>query len=214
MADTLNHRIRKVNTAGAISTVAGTGEPGYSGDEGAALKARLHAPQGVAVDDGGNVYFSDTGNHRIRLVTPDGTIYTIAGQNDCGFQGDTGPAAAALLSSPMGLFLDGSGQVYFADSGNDRVRRLIPGSAAVSDPVVQPPGLSAANAASMKSGPAAPGEILAIKGPGLGPRSRRLRHFDPASYRRNWAAAWFASTEFPHRCFMRSPVRSMHTSAL
>jgi uncharacterized protein (TIGR03437 family) len=182
IADTLNHRIRKVTPAGAISTVAGTGDAGFSGDEGPAVNARIQAPRGVAVDDSGNVYLSDTGNHRIRQVTPDGAIHTIAGQGTGGFLGDGGPAALALLNSPGGLFLDGSGALYFADTGNDRVRRLAPGSAAVAVPVSTPgtipPALSAKNAASLLPGPVAPGEIVVLSGTGLGPDSGVPATFD------------------------------------
>jgi len=182
LADTLNHRIRKVTPAGAISTVAGTGDAGFSGDEGPAVNARIQAPRGVAVDDSGNVYLADTGNHRIRQVTPDGAIHTIAGQGTAGFLGDGGPAAAALLNSPGGLFLDGSGALYFADTGNDRVRRLVPGSTAISSPVsapvLNPLALSAANAASLLPGPIAPGEIVVVSGTGLGPDSGVPATFD------------------------------------
>ena len=182
LADTLNHRIRKVTPAGVISTVAGTGDAGFSGDEGPAANARIQAPRGVAVDDSGDIYVADTGNHRIRQVTPDGVIHTIAGQGTPGFLGDGGPAAAALLNSPGGLFLDGSGALYFADTGNDRVRRLTPGAASTSVPVAAPStsplAFSAANAASLLPGPVAPGEIVVLSGTGLGPDTGASATFD------------------------------------
>lgn len=178
LADTLNHRIRKVTPAGVIATVAGTGDAGFSGDEGPAAEARIRTPRGIVVDDSGDIYLADTGNHRIRQVTPDGVIHTIAGQGAAGFLGDGGPAAAALLDSPGGLFLDGSGALYFADTGNDRVRRLEPGSAAMSGPVTNPLALSAANAASLRPGPVAPGEIVVLSGTGLGPDSGVAGTFD------------------------------------
>jgi sugar lactone lactonase YvrE len=126
IADTANHAIRKVNPAGVISTVAGVGAPGTSGDEGAATDARLDSPRGVVVDDMGDIFIADTGNHRIRQVTPDGVIHSIAGTGASGFAGDGGPAAGAPLNGPQGLFLDGAGDLYFADTGNNRIRRLVP----------------------------------------------------------------------------------------
>ncbi len=180
LADSLNHRIRKITPAGVITTAAGTGSSGFSGDEGPAASAQLAAPRGVAVDDSGNLYVGDTGNHRIRQVTPDGVIHTIAGQGTAGFAGDGGPGAAALLASPGGLFLDGAQALYIADTGNDRVRRLVPGSTTLSAPVTttNPAGISAANAASLLPGPVAPGEIIALTGTGLGPANGVAATFD------------------------------------
>ncbi|PWU06152.1 MAG: hypothetical protein C5B51_12970 [Terriglobia bacterium] len=161
VADTFNHRIRKVTAAGIISTVAGAGNEGYTGDGGAATEALLRAPRGVAVDDDGNIYISDTGNNRIRQVTRDGLIRTIAG----------GEGASVPLSAPGGLARDGSGTLYVADTGNNVVRRLIPEQ--VQDPpaVTLLPELSAVNSASVLPGPVAPGEALTIFGSGLGPES-------------------------------------------
>ena len=170
IADTLNHRIRKVAPSGTVSTVAGTGAAGFTGDEGPAIAASISAPRGVAVDDNGDIFIADTGNHRIRQVTPDGVIHTIAGQGPAGFSGDGGPAASARMNAPGGLLLDGAGDLYFADTGNNRVRRLVPGAAPPSALVVLPP-LSAVGAASLSQGPVAPGEIIVIFGAGLGPES-------------------------------------------
>ena len=180
IADTLNHRIRKVLPGGVIVTVAGTGEPGDSGDTGPATAARLQQPAGIAVDDSGDILIADTGNHRIRQVTPEGTIQTIAGQGAAGYSGDGGPAGGALLHSPGGMVFDGAGDLYFADAGNQRVRRLVPHTPPppVVDPVVVPPALSAVNAASQQSGPVAPGEIVTIYGTGLGPASGVPGSFD------------------------------------
>src|SRR4029450_1173468 len=86
--DPANHAIRKVNASGTISTVAGMGVAGASGDEGAANAARLDSPRGIVVDDGGDIFIADTGNHRIRQVTPDGVIHSIAGSGAAGFAGD------------------------------------------------------------------------------------------------------------------------------
>jgi len=170
IADTLNHSIRKVDPSGTISTVAGTGAAGFSGDEGPATAASISAPLGVVVDDNGNIFIADTGNNRIRQVTPDGLIHTIAGQDGAGFSGDGGPAASAQIDAPGGVFLDGAGDLYFADSGNNRVRCLVAQAAPPPAPVVVPP-LSAVNAASLLPGPVAPGEIIVIFGAGLGPES-------------------------------------------
>jgi uncharacterized protein (TIGR03437 family) len=168
IADTLNHRIRKVTPDGAISTVAGTGTAGFSGDGGPAPAALLSGPAGIAVDDGGDIYIADTGNNRIRQVTPDGQIQTIAGGNSA----SAGADPAATLSAPSGLVLDGSGNLYFADTNHNLIRKLIPSAAGpvTSVPVTAPP-LSVANAASLLPGPVAPGETLTITGLGLGPEA-------------------------------------------
>ena len=168
IADTANHAIRKVSLSGAISTVAGSGAAGASGDEAAATAARLDSPRGVVVDDAGDIFIGDTGNHRIRLVTPDGVIHSIAGTGGAGFAGDGGPATAALLNAPQGLFLDGAGDLYFADTGNNRIRRLVPDAAAPA-PVIQSTAITVVNAISLLEGAVAPGEIAAIFGAGLGP---------------------------------------------
>ena len=178
IADTYNHRIRKVDNTGIISTVAGNGVAGDSGDEGPATSANLHAPGGVTVDDNGNIYISDTGNHSIRQVTRDGAMHTIAGLAVAGFAGDGGPALSASLNSPGGILLDGSGDLYFADTGNNRVRQLIP--VLVTPPAVAPPTpLSVMNAASLIAGPVAPGEVVIVFGSGMGPDSGVSALIDP-----------------------------------
>ena len=178
IADTLNHSIRKVDPSGAISTVAGTGVAGFGGDEGPATAGSISAPLGVAVDDNGDIFIADTGNNRIRQVTPDGVIHTIAGQDGAGFSGDGGPAAAARINAPGGLLLDGAGDLYFADTGNNRVRRLVPEAATPPAPVVLPP-LVAVSAASLVAGPVAPGELIVLFGAGLGPESGAAGVLDP-----------------------------------
>ncbi|GHB80624.1 hypothetical protein GCM10010347_59060 [Streptomyces cirratus] len=124
IADSENHRIRKVTADGQIGTVAGTGTAGFSGDGGLAVAAELNCPYGVAVDGTGNLYITDTDNHRVRQVTPDGQIRTVAGTGTPGFSGDGGPAAAAQLNSPYGVAVDGAGDLYITDAENHRVRRV------------------------------------------------------------------------------------------
>jgi hypothetical protein len=109
VADANNHRIRKVAPSGTITTFAGTGTDGFSGDGGPATAANLSYPYGVAVDDAGNVYIADTGNLRVRKVTGSGVISTIAGVGSFGFSGDGGPATAAQLTSPYAVAVDDTG---------------------------------------------------------------------------------------------------------
>jgi uncharacterized protein (TIGR03437 family) len=180
IADTLNHRIRKVTPAGVISTLAGTGVESFAGDEAAATLATLDTPRGIAVDDNGDVYIADTGNNRIRLVSPDGVIHTIAGNGLAGFSGDGDAALQAQLNAPAGLFLDGAGDLYLADTNNNRVRRLIPDAVIPPPPVKLPPVVSAVNAASLQPGAVAPGEIVTLYGTGIGPQAGVAGTFDSA----------------------------------
>jgi PIN domain nuclease of toxin-antitoxin system len=124
IADAGNHRVRKVSRSGVISTVAGTGTRGFSGDGGPAVDARLFLPFGLAVDGSGNLFIADRGNERVRKVSPSGVISTVAGTDARGFSGDGGPAVQAALSNPFGLAVDGSGNPFIAESGNDRVRKV------------------------------------------------------------------------------------------
>ncbi len=121
-ADDLNHVIRKIS-AGIISTVAGNGSIGYTGDGGPALSAAFSGVRGLAVDGSGNLYIADSGNNAIRLITAaTGTITTLAGTGVAGYDGDGGPATAAKLSSPLGIAVDSNGNVYVADSQNSAIR--------------------------------------------------------------------------------------------
>ncbi|MER7842537.1 RICIN domain-containing protein [Kitasatospora sp. NPDC096077] len=124
VSDYNNNRIRKIAADGRISTVAGTGAVGSGGDGGPADKAQLNYPRGLAVDATGTLYFADGGNHRIRKVTADGRISTVAGTGVAGFSGDGGPADKAQLNLPMGMAVDSTGAVYVADYNNHRVRRI------------------------------------------------------------------------------------------
>ncbi|OFV96445.1 MAG: hypothetical protein A3H28_01925 [Acidobacteria bacterium RIFCSPLOWO2_02_FULL_61_28] len=126
IADNSNQRIRKVSPDGVISTVAGNGRGGFSGDGGPATSASLSNPTGVALDNAGNLYVADVGNHRIRKVAPDGIISTVAGNGTLGFSGDGGPATNASLANPTSVALDASGNLYIADRNNQLVRKVSP----------------------------------------------------------------------------------------
>ena len=125
-ADYYNQRVRKVTVAtGIISTVAGSGTAGSLGDGGAATAAQLNHPTDVAVDGAGNLYIADASNHRIRKVTvATSIITTIAGTGAAGVGGDGGPSASAQLSGPQGVGVDAAGNVYIADTNNDRIRKI------------------------------------------------------------------------------------------
>ena len=124
VADRNNHRIRKIDSNGFISTVAGTGMPECCNDHGLAVEAHLHFPSDIDVDTEGNLYISDRSNNRIRKVNSDGIITTIAGLGKPGYGGDFGPADKALLKYPFGISLDNKGNFYIADRGNNRVRKI------------------------------------------------------------------------------------------
>ncbi|HKE46612.1 MAG TPA: NHL repeat-containing protein [Rhodanobacteraceae bacterium] len=126
IADTLNAAIRKVSTGGIITTFAGTGLGGFSGDGGPATSAQLFQPVGVAFDAAGDLYIGDGGNQRIRKVATDGTITTVAGNGTFGFAGDGGPATEAELRNPAGVAVDGAGNLFIADTQNERIRRVAP----------------------------------------------------------------------------------------
>ncbi len=126
IADRENHRVRKVDTSGNISTFAGIGEAGFSGDDAPAVKARLNLPSGVVADQKGNLFISDRSNDRIRVVDKKGVIRTYAGTGVAGFQGDAGPALKAQLDKPFGIALDEAENLYIADRNNNRVRKVSP----------------------------------------------------------------------------------------
>jgi len=126
IADQGNQRIRQVTPSGTISTVAGNGTAGYSGDNVPATGSELNNPQGVVVDPSGNVYIADTGNYRIRLVTPGGTITTFAGTGASGSSGDGAAATAATFTSPTSLTLDSKGDLYITDTLASVVRMVNP----------------------------------------------------------------------------------------
>jgi len=126
LADTDNHRIRKVDTEGIITTIAGTGKDDYSGDGGPAADAELKKPRGLYVDTSGNIYIADTDNHCIRKIDV-GTeiITTIAGTGGAGgYSGDDGPATDAKLNKPHSVYMDASGNIYITDTDNHRIRKV------------------------------------------------------------------------------------------
>jgi sugar lactone lactonase YvrE len=123
IADSDNNRVRKVS-GGVIATVAGGGN--LLGDSGQATKAQLHSPTGVAVDAAGNLYIADSGDNRIRKVSPKGIITTVAGTGSPTptFGGDNGPATSAQLNNPYGVAVDAAGSLYIAELGDDRIRKI------------------------------------------------------------------------------------------
>lgn len=129
IVDTGNSVIRKVDSAGNITTVAGTGTMGFSGDGGPAVSAQLNLPRGVVVDCTGQFYVSEPLNSRIRRVDTSGIITTVAGTGTQGYSGDGGPASLAQINAPQNLILDFFGDLYFTDNGNHVVRKISnPGS--------------------------------------------------------------------------------------
>ena len=125
IADTGNRRIAKYAN-GALTNIAGNGNAGFSGDGGAAVNAQLNNPIGVAVDTAGNIYIADANNSRIRKVTPDGNIFTIAGKGGGSYSGDGGSATSAGLNFPRGVTVGPDGKIYIADTANSVIRLLTP----------------------------------------------------------------------------------------
>ena len=119
-----SHRVGRVNADGRLATVAGTGAPGFRGDNVPAATSRLSTPAGIAFDAAGNLYIADRSNHRIRKVAPSGIISTVAGTGQAGFSGDGGPADRAQLNAPTDVEVDRDGNVFIADMLNHRVRRV------------------------------------------------------------------------------------------
>ena len=124
LSDQGNNRIRVIDTTGVINTIAGDGTPGNSGDGGPAIAAQLWIPQGIKIDNAGNIFIADNGNNTIRMVSAAGIITTLAGSGSRGFSGDGGPAISATLNNPSGVAVDLMGNVYIADGGNNRVRKV------------------------------------------------------------------------------------------
>jgi uncharacterized protein (TIGR03437 family) len=160
------YSVRKVS-GGVITTVAGNGTLGFSGDNGPALSAELNGPTGVAVDSAGNLYIADTLNNRIRKVS-NGVITTVAGIGTNGFSGDNGPATSAQLNLPWGVAVGSAGNVYIADAGNNRIRILTPtGSScaySVSPASLQAPASGGTLAVSIQTAASCPWAISGLPG--------------------------------------------------
>jgi uncharacterized protein (TIGR03437 family) len=125
IADRHNNRVRIVTPDGNIGAYAGSGRSGFSGDAGPAVSASLAAPYGIFLDAAGNLYIADEGNQRVRVVSPAGIINTIAGSGQPGFSGDGGPAVSATMQFPKQAVADARGNVYIADFGNNRIRKIL-----------------------------------------------------------------------------------------
>jgi sugar lactone lactonase YvrE len=124
-AETGNHAVREFSAAGVLSTIAGSGVQGFSGDNGPAVAAELDSPCGLAIDAAGNLYVADTHNQRVReIAAATGIITTVAGTGKAGYTGDGGAASAAQLDHPTAIAIDAAGDIYIADTGNHRVRRV------------------------------------------------------------------------------------------
>jgi sugar lactone lactonase YvrE len=119
------NRVLKVTPAGIVTTVAGTGQSGYSGDGGPATQAQTNTPFGIALDRAGNLFFSDAGNRRVRKVSAEGIITTVVGNGTAGSSGDGGPATEARFMQMLGVAIDGAGNVTIADNLAHRVRKVI-----------------------------------------------------------------------------------------
>lgn len=123
-ADSGNNRVRKLDTNGVVTTVAGTGTAGFGGDNGLAINAQLNDPRGVAITRDGTLYIADTENNRVRKVGTDGIVATVAGTGTAGLSGDGGSGQQAQLNKPSGVGVDAQGRVFIADTENDSVRQL------------------------------------------------------------------------------------------
>ncbi len=124
ISDYYSQRVRRVDTTGTITTIAGSGEPGYGGDGGRAVEARLFFPWGVAADHAGSLYITDSGNHRVRRIDTAGTLTTFAGTGQPGHDQDVGLAVETPLASPTGVAVDGSGNLYFSGPFNFPILRV------------------------------------------------------------------------------------------
>jgi sugar lactone lactonase YvrE len=123
-SDQVNHRVFKVNASGVVTTVAGNGRPGFSGDGGQATAAQINAPSGITFDRAGNLYIAEMDGNRVRKVSPQGVITTVAGAGTGGYAGDGGPATETQLLSPSGVAVDKAGNLYITEWDNNRVRKV------------------------------------------------------------------------------------------
>lgn len=149
IADTGAHRIYRRDAAGRLAVVAGTGRRGFGGDGGPAARAAVAAPQDLALDAQGHLYFTDSYNHRVRKVSSAGVIATVAGTGRAGYSGDGGPAVQAALNNPQGVAIDGEGNVLVADTFNHVIRKIDAAGIITTIAGTAPPGFGG------DSGPAA-----------------------------------------------------------
>ncbi len=189
IADQGNHKIRRITPAGLITTLAGTGAAGFSGDEGPASAARLNQPNALALDPAGNLYVADMGNHRVRRIAPDGTITTVAGTGQPGRGPDNVPATESALRFPNSIAIHPSGDLLIADWQNFRIRRVTFGAR----PAIAAGGI--VNGASFAPGPVAPGALISLFGANFAPSlqqaaslplPRELGSFRVSSAGRSW----------------------------
>ena len=124
IAESANNRIRKIDTKGIVTTVAGNGEHADSGDGGPALKAAIRSMDDIAISPEGELHILGTNTHKVRKITQDGKIVTVAGKGYAGFFGDDGPATKAMLKNPAAISFDSKGNLYIADMGNNRIRKV------------------------------------------------------------------------------------------
>jgi sugar lactone lactonase YvrE len=168
VADGYTYRVRKIwVSTRVITTVAGTGAMGSTGDGGLAVFAQLNVPTGVAVDASGSVYITEQEGHRVRQVNSSGTISTLAGSGSPSFCGDGGAAASACLRYPYGVAVDGSGNVFIADSGNFRVRKVAAGTRKISTVAGGGSGLG-------DNGPATKAQLSSIYGVAVFPTASAM----------------------------------------
>jgi RHS repeat-associated protein len=126
VSDANNERIRKIDRNGIITTIAGTGLAGFSGDGGPASQAQLSTPASLSIGPDGSIYFYDADNNRVRRITPDGIIHTVAGTGNAGFSGDGGPATQAQIASACFIKVGPDGSLYILEPNSQRVRRVDP----------------------------------------------------------------------------------------
>ena len=144
-ADTFNYRIRKIDTNGIITTVAGNGTYGYSGENIPAIESNLSGPSGLALDEVGNLFFAETWGHRIRKVDTSGIITTVSGTGSYGYSGDNGPPSGAMLYYPENIDVDSAGNLFIADKYNHRIRKVAPSVKILNKIMNNPDGISFAD---------------------------------------------------------------------
>ena len=197
VTDTINHRVRKVDTTGTITTVAGSGDidnwGAYSGDGGSATSARLSFPVGLAFDSAGRLHIVDTGNDVVRRIDAQGIITTVAGDHDAEEPGDGGPATDAAFQGPLGIAFDGAGNFYVTDVVTDRVRRVSPAGI-----ITTVAGTGREESSAGDGGPAAQADLWEPIGITVDPAGDLyVTHAGPSRIRRVEVVADYAPTGSP-----------------